>query len=234
MIKRESNKMARHSRLDVLNEIRRTGLVPVFYHPDFEIAKNIVKACSQGGARTIEFTNRGDNAYRVFSDLVAYFQDEDPSVILGVGSVIDSPTGSLYIASGANFIVGPTFNPELAKTCNRRKIPYSPGCGTVSEISDAEALGVEIVKIFPGGTIGGPKFVKALRGPMPWTRVMPTGGVQTTKENMLEWFQAGVVAVGVGSNLIKKEWVAAENYEAITGLVKEVIAWIDIAREGQE
>lgn len=224
--------MASYSRLDVLNEIIKTGLVPVFYHPDLEIAKKIVRACSQGGVRTIEFTNRGDNAYRVFSDLVAHFRNEDPSVILGVGSVIDSSTGSLYIASGANFVVGPTFNPELAKTCNRRKIPYSPGCGTVSEISDAEALGVEIVKIFPGGTIGGPKFVKALRGPMPWTRVMPTGGVQTTNENILEWFKAGVAAVGVGSNLIKKEWVAEQNYQAITGLVKEVLAWIEKAREG--
>jgi len=153
--------MARYPRLDVVNEIIRVGLVPVFYNADFETARRIVEACVAGGARAIEFTNRGDNAYRVFSDLVMHFSTADPSVMLGVGSVLDPATGALYISGGANFVVGSVLNPELASTCNRRKVAYCPGCGSASEISAAEELGVEVVKIFPGDTVGGPNTMDA-------------------------------------------------------------------------
>jgi 2-dehydro-3-deoxyphosphogluconate aldolase/(4S)-4-hydroxy-2-oxoglutarate aldolase len=224
--------MARFSRLKVLNEMIRIGLVPVFYHADFEIAKCIMEACAAGGACLIEFTNRGDNAYRVFSDLVMHFSRANPNIILGVGSVLDAATGALYISSGANFVVGSALNPELAKVCNRRKIPYSPGCGSASEISYAEELGVEIVKIFPGDTVGGPEFVKSILGPTPWTRIMPTGGVQATEKSIKAWFKAGVAAVGIGSDLIKKEWVRSGNYSAITELVSKVIDWIKETRNG--
>lgn len=222
--------MARFSRLEVLNQMIQIGLVPVFYHSDFEIAKRIIEACVAGGAYLIEFTNRGDNAYRVFSDLVLHFSRANPNIILGVGSVLDAATGALYVSSGANFVVGSVLNPELAKVCNRRKIPYSPGCGSASEISYAEELGVEIVKIFPGGTVGGPEFVKSILGPTPWTRIMPTGGVQATEKSIKAWFQAGVAAVGIGSDLIKKEWVRSGNYSAITQLTGRVIGWIEEAR----
>lgn len=222
--------MARFSRLDVLNEIIRIGVVPVFYHPDLEVAKQVVAACAAGGARVVEFTNRGDNAYRVFSDLVLHFAEADPSIILGVGSVLDPGSAAMYIASGANFVVGSVLNPDVAKVCNRRKIPYSPGCGSASEISQAEELGVEIVKVFPGGSVGGPGFVKAVLGPTPWTRIMPTGGVDATKESIDAWFKAGVAAVGMGSKLVRKEWVAAGDYAAITAKVAEVIGWIRQAR----
>lgn len=222
--------MARFSRLEVLNEIVRIGLVPVFYHADVETAKKVVAACVAGGARVVEFTNRGDNAYRVFSDLVLHFASADPSVILGVGSVLDPATAALYISSGANFVVGSVLNAEVAKVCNRRKIPYSPGCGSASEVSAAEELGVEIVKIFPGDCVGGPAFVKALLGPTPWTRIMPTGGVETTKESIEAWFKSGVCAVGIGSHLIRKEWLQAADYDAITARTAEVIGWIDEVR----
>lgn len=224
--------MARFQRLEVLNEMQNTGLVPVFYHPDLETAKKIVAACVAGGVRTIEFTNRGDNAYRVFSDLVEYFAKADPRVMLGAGSVLDPATGGLYISSGANFIVGSVLNPELARVCNRRKVSYSPGCGSASEISAAEELGVEIVKIFPGDIVGGPKFVKAVLAPTPWTKIMPTGGVETTQESIEAWFKAGVVAVGVGSNLIRKDWVQAGDFDAISALVAQVISWIRQTRKG--
>lgn len=222
--------MARFTRMQVLNRIYELGLVPVFYHPDLEVAKQVVAACAAGGARLVEFTNRGDNAYRVFSDLVQHFAQADPSIILGVGSVLDPVSAGLYIASGANFVVGSVLNPEVARLCNRRKVPYSPGCGSASEISAAEELGVEIVKIFPGDSVGGPGFVKAILGPTPWTRIMPTGGVEATKESISAWFKAGVAAVGIGSHLVRKEWVAAGDYAAITALTAQVLAWIREAR----
>ncbi len=224
--------MPRFDRLQVLNEIVRIGVVPVFYHPDVEVAKRVVAACVAGGARVVEFTNRGDNAYRVFSDLVVHFSTAAPSVILGVGSVLDPATAALYISSGANFVVGSVLNPDVAKVCNRRKIPYSPGCGSASEVSQAEELGVEIVKVFPGDSVGGPSFVKSLLGPTPWTRVMPTGGVEATRESILAWFKAGVVAVGIGSNLVRKEWLLAGNYEAITAKTSEILSWVREARGG--
>jgi len=218
--------MARFGRLEVLGEIVKTGLVPVFYHQDLETAKKIVAACAKGGARAVEFTNRGDNAWRVFSDLVTHFAKADPTVILGVGSVLDAPTAALYISSGANFVVGPVLNPEVARLCNRRQVAYSPGCGTASEISEAQELGVEIVKVFPGESVGGPDFVKAVLGPMPWTRVMPTGGVDPTKESIEAWFKAGIVAAGIGSKLITKEFLAAGDFDGIAKNVAKTIELI--------
>jgi len=223
--------MARFMRLDVLTEIIHTGVVPVFYHEDVEVAKAIIEACAAGGVRAIEFTNRGDNAYRVFSDLVIHFSKANPSLILGGGSVLDPGTGALYIASGANFIVGSVLNPDLAKVCNRRKIAYCPGCGSASEISQAEEWGVEIVKVFPGDSVGGPAFVKSILGPTPWTRMMPTGGVEATRESIRAWFAAGVAAVGIGSHLVKKEWVKAGRYAEITTLTQNVITWAREARK---
>ena len=224
--------MARFSRLEVLNTIVETGLVPVFYHSDVAIVKKVAEAVAAGGARVLEFTNRGDFAPLVFTELSQYLAKVNPKIILGVGSVVDAPTAALYIASGANFVVGPILNPEVARLCNRRKIAYSPGCGSASEIAQAEELGVEIVKIFPGGSVGGPDFVKAILAPCPWTRSMPTGGVETTKESIAAWFKAGITAAGIGSNLIRKDLVAAGNYAAITDKTAEVLSWIrEVQRE---
>jgi 2-dehydro-3-deoxyphosphogluconate aldolase/(4S)-4-hydroxy-2-oxoglutarate aldolase len=222
--------MARFMRLEVLNTMVDTGLVPVFYHGDIEIAKNIVKACAAGGARCIEFTNRGDFAPFVFKELAEHVAKENPEVILGVGSIVDAPTAALYISSGANFLVGPLLNPEVARLCNRRKIAYSPGCGTVSEISQAEELGVEIVKIFPGGLVGGPEFVKSILAPMPWTRIMPTGGVEATKESVFAWVKAGVAALGIGSNLISKDRIAMRKWDEMSQSAAQLLAWIREAR----
>jgi 2-dehydro-3-deoxyphosphogluconate aldolase/(4S)-4-hydroxy-2-oxoglutarate aldolase len=225
--------MARFDRLTVLNTMIDIGLVPVFYNGDLSVAREIVTACAGSGARVVEFTNRGDRAWNIFTELIAFFESatDTPPVILGVGSVMDAPTAALYIASGANFIVGPVFNPEVAKVCNRRKIAYLPGCGSVSEISEAEELGVEIVKIFPGGQVGGPAFIKAVRGPMPWSRMMPTGGVDATKrEDIQAWIKAGAACLGVGSKLIRKDLVAAGDYAAIEENTRRVLAWIAEAR----
>jgi 2-dehydro-3-deoxyphosphogluconate aldolase/(4S)-4-hydroxy-2-oxoglutarate aldolase len=222
--------MARFPRLEVLNRMIDIGLVPVFYQKDATVATKIVEACAAGGAKVVEFTNRGDLAYQVFAQLVGHFAETDPGVILGVGSVIDPGTAALYISSGANFVVGPVLNPDVAKVCNRRKVAYSPGCGSASEISAAEELGVEICKVFPGTQVGGPAFVKAVLGPCPWTRIMPTGGVDATEESINAWFKAGVCCVGIGSKLITKDLVAAGDFEAITNKVADVIGWIKKAR----
>jgi 2-dehydro-3-deoxyphosphogluconate aldolase/(4S)-4-hydroxy-2-oxoglutarate aldolase len=222
--------MARFERLQVLNTMLDTGLVPVFYHADVEIAAQIVNACAEGGARVIEFTNRGDLAYRVFCDLAARFARERPEVILGVGSVVDAGTAALYLNSGANFVVGPVFNPEVARACNRRKVAYSPGCGSASEISQAEEAGCEIVKLFPGKEVGGPAFVKAMLGPCPWTKIMPTGGVDATEESISAWIKAGTACLGIGSNLITKEIVAAGDWAALTRKVEQCLWWVKKAR----
>lgn len=222
--------MAKYNRLHVLNTMVNTGLIPVFYNGNVEVATNIIKACRAAGIHCFEFTNRGDQAHIVFGELVRRFYDDD-QVILGVGSVIDPGTAALYIQLGANFIVGPALNPEVARLCNRRKVAYSPGCGSVSEISAAEELGVEIVKVFPGSQVGGPAFVKSVRAPMPWTYIMPTGGVSPTEENIRGWFEAGVAAVGMGSKLVRKDLVAAEDWETITELAQQTLAWIKEVRE---
>lgn len=224
--------MAKYSRLYVLTQMIETGLVPIFYNSDIEVASRIVAACINGGARCIEFTNRGDQAHIVFEELVRRFNDKE-GVILGAGSIVDPGTASLYIQLGANFIVSPVLNPEMARVCNRRKIAYSPGCGTVSEISQAEELGVEICKIFPGSQLGGAGFVKAVRGPMPWTRIIPTGGVSPTEENIREWIEAGAACVGMGSKLITKESIATGNYEQISETISKVMTWIKEARGNQ-
>jgi 2-dehydro-3-deoxyphosphogluconate aldolase/(4S)-4-hydroxy-2-oxoglutarate aldolase len=216
----------KHDRMEVLAAMIDQGIIPVFYHPDVEICKNVIQACANGGAKCIEFTNRGDFASHVFLDVARHFQKADPSVIMGVGSIVDPYTAGIYIANGAKFVVGPLLNAEVAKVCNRRKIPYSPGCGSVSEINYAEELGVEIVKVFPGASVGGPDFVKSVLGPCPWTKIMPTGGVEPTEESLKKWFGAGIVCCGVGSNLITKELLAAKDYAGIEKKVRDTIALV--------
>ncbi len=221
--------MARHSRLEVWTAILDSGLVPLFYHGEMEVAGQILRACGQAGVRCIEFTNRGDQAHRVFQEL-AQRNGQEQGLILGAGSVIDAATAALYIQLGAEFIVGPAFNPEVARLCNRRKVAYLPGCATASEISAAEELGAEICKIFPGGQVGGPDFIKAILGPMPWSRLMPTGGVEATQASVSAWIQAGAACLGVGSNLISKQSVAAGEFRAIGERAASILGWIRTAR----
>lgn len=218
--------MARFNKMQVLDAIVSTGMVPVYYNKDVEIAKQVVKACYEGGIRAFEFTNRGDFAHEVFAELIKFASKECPELILGVGSIVDAGTASLYLQLGANFIVGPLFNPEIAKVCNRRLIPYTPGCGSVSEIGFAQEVGCDLCKIFPAGNVGGPSFVKNIKAPMPWSMIMATGAVEPTEENLSAWFKAGVTCVGMGSKLFPKEMIAAGNWEAISTLCRETLATI--------
>jgi 2-dehydro-3-deoxyphosphogluconate aldolase/(4S)-4-hydroxy-2-oxoglutarate aldolase len=222
--------MARFMRLEVSCTLLDIGLVPLFYNADVETSIELVSACSGGGAKTIEFTNRGEMAYPVFSELVRHVAKNDPRVILGVGSIIDAPTAALYLAAGANFIVGPSFNPEIARLCNRRKVLYIPGCATETEISTAEEYGAEICKIFPGETVGGPAFIKGVMAPCPWHRLMPTGGVEATEASVTEWIKAGAAAVGMGSKLLEARLVRDRDFDGIARKVAQCIEWVQTAR----
>ncbi len=224
--------MARYKRLETLSLMKAIGIIPVFYNADFDVARDVACACADGGARVVEFTNRGDRAVNVFTRLEEYCAKERREIVLGVGSIVDAPTAAMYIGAGASFVVGPLLDEETAFLCNSRKIPYSPGCGTVTEIHRAHRLGVEICKIFPGAEVGGPAFVKNVQGPCPWTEIMPTGGVSPTKESLGAWFGAGVACVGMGSNLITKELLAARDYAGITKRVSEAIEIVKQIRGG--
>jgi 2-dehydro-3-deoxyphosphogluconate aldolase / (4S)-4-hydroxy-2-oxoglutarate aldolase len=221
--------MARFSRIQVATAMQETGLVPLFYHQDAVLCKNVLKACYDGGARLLEFTNRGEFAHEVFATLVRYTEKELPGMILGVGSLTDAASASFYMQIGANFVVTPVLREDIALVCNRRKVLWSPGCGSLTEIARAEELGAEIIKVFPGSQLG-PGFVKAVKGPCPWTSIMPTGGVTTSEENLKSWFDAGVTCVGIGSELITRDYLASRDFTALQNHVEKTIQLIKAIR----
>ncbi|WP_346860537.1 bifunctional 4-hydroxy-2-oxoglutarate aldolase/2-dehydro-3-deoxy-phosphogluconate aldolase [uncultured Draconibacterium sp.] len=218
--------MARFSRIEVALKMKETGMVPVFYHKDIDVCKAVVKACYDGGARVFEYTNRGDFATLLFAELNKWTIENCPEMIMGVGSIVDEATAAMYIALGTNFVVAPLIDEATAKVCNRRKIAWSPGCGSVTEIGRAHELGAEVVKIFPGSQVGGPSFVAAVKGPMPWASIMPTGGVTPTEDNLKGWFDAGVTCVGMGSQLFPKDVLENKDWNYITNKCKDALAII--------
>lgn len=218
--------MARFSKIQVIHTMVETGMIPVYYDKDIETAKQVVKACYEGGVRAFEFTNRGDFAHEVFGELVKYAARECPEMILGIGSIVDPATAALFLQLGANFIVGPLFNPEIARVCNRRLVPYTPGCGSVSEIGFAQEAGCDLCKVFPAGNVGGPSFVKNVKAPMPWSMLIATGAVEPTEENLSSWFKAGVSCVGMGSMLFPKEAITAGDWAQIAALCRNSLSII--------
>ncbi len=216
--------MAKFDKQAVMAKIKEAPMVPVFYHKDAEIACQVVKACYEGGVRAFEFTNRGDFAHEVFEKVVKFAATECPEMAIGVGSVVEPGTAALYMQLGACFVVGPLFNPEVVRVCNRRQVPYTPGCGSISEVGAAQEVGCELCKVFPGDVLG-PKFVKGLLAPMPWSKLMVTGGVEPTEENLNAWFSAGVYCVGMGSKLFPKDKVAAKDWAYITNKCKEALGY---------
>ena len=217
--------MAKYTRIQVVQKMEEQGMVPLFYHPDAGLCKKVLQACYEGGARLMEFTNRGDFAHELFGELNKYCLTELPGMIMGVGSVTDAGTASLYLQLGANFVVTPVLREDIAVVCNRKKVMWSPGCGSLTEIARAEELGSEVVKLFPGATYG-PGFVKAIKGPQPWTSIMPTGGVSPTEENLRAWFDAGVLCVGMGSQLISKEILKNQEFDRLEKEVMQTLALI--------
>ena len=220
----------RFSKVQVITAMKETGMVPVFYNSDLEVSKNVLKACYEGGVRVFEFTNRADFAHEVFGELVKYSAKECPEMILGIGSIVDAPTAALYIQLGANFIVGPLFNPEVAKVSNRRLVPYAPGCGSVSEVGMAQEMGCDVCKVFPGDVLG-TAFVKGLKAPMPWSNLMVTGGVKPEEANLKGWFDAGVTCVGMGSNLFPADLMKAKDWAGISKLCSDALAIIQKVRK---
>lgn len=232
-LNKKQQTMARYNRIEVVLEMQRTGIVPVFYDADFDTCKKVLKACYDGGVRVFEFTNRGDFAHDVFGELTTYALSNLPGMMLGVGSIVEQGTAALYMQLGANFIISPLVNPEVAKVCNRRKVAWIPGCATLTEISQAEELGAEIVKLFPAAQLGGPDFIKAIKAPCPWTRIMPTGGVTTDKDNLKSWFDAGVDCVGIGSNLFIKNSDGSYNDVVISKTVKQALDTVSQIRKNK-
>jgi 2-dehydro-3-deoxyphosphogluconate aldolase/(4S)-4-hydroxy-2-oxoglutarate aldolase len=214
--------MARFSRIKVATVMEETGLLPLFYNHDLETCKKVLTACHNGGARLLEFTNRGDYAHEVFAELNKFAEKKLPDMILGVGSLTDAGTASLYMQLGANFIVTPVLREDIAIACNRRKLLWSPGCGSLTEVAKAEELGVEIIKIFPGSQLG-PEFVRAIKGPCPWTSIMPTGGVSAERENLKAWFDSGVTCVGMGSKLITDKFLTNKDFKGLEKHVKSTL-----------
>ena len=225
--------LAGQTRLDVYNAIADIGAVPVFHVSDVDDSIAIARACVSGGMRVVEFTNRGDHAHEVFNAMHKAVGSEAPGVVLGAGTVLDPATAAFYVNSGARLIVGPNTNPEVARLCNRRKVAYIPGCGTASEISYAEELGCEIVKLFPAQASGGPGFVKDLLGPMPWSSIMPTGGIGVGRETLQEWFDAGVIAVGLGSSLVTNDIVTRRAWDELERRCRDVVSSIREIRAGR-
>ncbi|MFI2743158.1 bifunctional 4-hydroxy-2-oxoglutarate aldolase/2-dehydro-3-deoxy-phosphogluconate aldolase [Zhouia sp. PK063] len=219
--------MATFTRIEVVQMMHKTGIVPVFYHKDVEVCKKILQACYKGGIRVFEFTNRGELAHETFREILLFAKQNAPEMMLGIGSVVDAATAALYMQIGANFVVSPICNPEIASVCNRRKIAWIPGCGSATEISNAEALGAEIVKIFPAKQVGGSDFIKAVKGPMPWSSIMPTGGITLENSSLKKWFIAGAWCVGVGSQLFIKNEDDTYNYKAIQKQVSISLAEIE-------
>ena len=217
--------MSKFKKIDTIGIIRGTGIVPVFYNADLELTKKVVKACYDGGIRAFEFTNRGDGAHIVFKDLMPFVRAECPEMALGAGTILEPATAALYIQLGADFIVSPSLNPEVARLCNRRGVPYSPGCGTVTEICNAMELGCDLVKVFPAGTVGGPAFVKNILAPLPWAMIMCTGAVEPTEDNLTAWAKSGVTAVGMGSKLFPKDVLAKGDWAAVSELCRKSLAW---------
>ena len=217
--------MAKFNKIDTIGIIRRTGIVPVFYNKDVELSKKVVKACYDGGIRAFEFTNRGDGAHKVFEELMAFVRAECPEMALGAGTILDAPTAAIYLQLGADFLVSPCMVEEVVPLANRRGVPYSPGCGSVSEIVRGMELGCDLVKVFPAGNVGGPSFVKNVLGPLPWAMIMCTGAVEPTEENLSAWAKSGVTAVGMGSKLFPKEMIAAGDWNAISELCAKSLNW---------
>lgn len=217
-------------RLDFLVTVIDTGVLPLFYSDDADRATRITSALREGGARAIEFTDRGPGAWSVFSTLATSAARHDRDAILGAGSIRDPQAADRFIAAGARFIVGPSFNADVARLCNRRRIPYVPGCATPTEIVTAEESGVELVKVFPGDSLGS-SFVRAIRGPLPDTQVVVTGGVAATEASVNEWIGAGAVCLGFGSALVTRAHTdpnsgadPAELKDAVAGLIALVAA----------
>ena len=223
--------MANFYKSEIITTMREQVMVPVFYNSDREVVLEIIGACVRGGSRLVEFTNRGEGAADLFGEVVKVCRSKYPVLMVGVGSIREEVTASIYIGKGADFVVGPTFNRNTSEICNRHAVPYLPGCGSATEIGEAEAAGAEIVKVFPAQEVGGVAFFKAIHGPAARTQMMPTGGVSITAESIHSWLAvAGAAALGIGAELIRKDAVAKKDWAAIEANVRHTLHLIRVVK----
>ena len=209
------------SKEEILQLATVQGLLPPFNHPDEKTAKQILDAIYAGGLRIIEYTNRSTNAPDVFASLVAYAAKNLPELVIGVGTIMNAKQAKQFHKAGARFIVAPTLNLEVGVYCAKHDLLWCPGAGTATEVIQAHDWGASLVKLFPAEILG-PAFVRALKGPCPWTKVMPSGGVTLDEKNLEEWFNSGVECVAIGSQLFSKEIMKDGNM----ALLEERIAWL--------
>jgi 2-dehydro-3-deoxyphosphogluconate aldolase/(4S)-4-hydroxy-2-oxoglutarate aldolase len=214
--------MARNASSLVYSRIEETPIVPLFFNADLTVAQQVLKACYDGGIRVFEFTNRGAEAPAIFAKLIDYCEKECPDLVLGIGTIYDAKQANEFIAMGADFMLQPFTTPEVGEVCAKHDIPWMPGTMTLTEIRNAEILGAKYVKIFPGNVVG-PGFVKAIKGPMPKTKIMVTGGVEPNKESLSSWFGAGAAAVGMGSQLFPADLIAKKDYQSISNTISDLI-----------
>jgi 2-dehydro-3-deoxyphosphogluconate aldolase/(4S)-4-hydroxy-2-oxoglutarate aldolase len=214
--------MARNASSIVYSRIEETPIVPLFFNADLTVAQHVLKACYDGGIRVFEFTNRGVEAPAIFAKLIDYCEKECPDLVLGIGTIYDAKQANEFIAMGADFMLQPFTTPEVGEVCAKHDIPWMPGTMTLTEIRNAEILGAKYVKIFPGNVVG-PGFVKAIKGPMPKTKIMVTGGVEPNKESLSSWFGAGAAAVGMGSQLFPADLIAKKDYQSISNTISDLI-----------
>lgn len=214
---------------DIQKAMRTSGMIPVFYHADIEVAKGVLDAAYKGGVRVFEFTNRGENAYQVFTQLLAHAA-RYPDLMLGIGTIMNAEMTQKYIAAGAHFIVSPILKAEMATACQQHNILWIPGCATLTEIVTAKDLGAKVIKIFPGSVLG-PGFVSSIMPVVPGLQLMPTGGVEPTEKNLSSWFKAGVICVGMGSQLFTKEIIENKNWEKLQQQVSDALSLIKTIRK---
>jgi 2-dehydro-3-deoxyphosphogluconate aldolase/(4S)-4-hydroxy-2-oxoglutarate aldolase len=201
------------------------GILPLYFNPSEEISLEVLKAIYRAGIKAVEYTNRGDAALANFKKMVALRNAEMPGLLLGVGTIKNMQHATDYMAAGADFLVSPGFVPEVAAYCVSKDIFYAPGCMTPTEIIAAENAGIKFIKLFPGNMLG-PDFLSGIKDIFPKLLFMPTGGVDTTKENIEGWYKAGVCAVGMGSKLISKKLMEAKDYATIESETRKVLELI--------
>ena len=216
--------MANFSNDAIQQAMKTSGMIPVFYHADIEVAKAVVDASYRGGVRVFEFTNRGENAFSVFTELLKHVQKYS-DLMLGIGTIMDATTTQKFISAGAHFIVSPILKQEMAAVCKKENKLWIPGCATLTEIVTAKDLGAKVIKIFPGSVLG-PGFVSSIMPVVPGLQLMPTGGVEPTEANLSAWFKAGVICVGMGSQLFAKEVIETKNWAKLEQSVADALAVI--------
>ena len=209
----------------IADAIVKQGMLPLYFNSSEEVSLDVLKAIYRAGIKAVEYTNRGDAALANFKKMVSLRNAEMPGMLLGVGTIKNMQHAKDYLAAGADFLVSPGYVPDVAAYCVANDIFYAPGCMTPSEIIAAENAGIKFIKLFPGNILG-PEFLSGIKDIFPKLWFMPTGGVDTTKENIEAWYKAGVCAVGMGSKLISKKLMEAKDYVTIESETKKVLELI--------